>query len=41
MQKVESKFVSVVVKETLGMFFNKAFGIKSNVLLQNGPKGEF
>lgn len=40
MQKVENKFVSHVVKETVGAIFYKAFGIKSDVLLQNGPKGE-
>lgn len=40
MEKVENKFVSQVVKETLVAIFHKAFGIKSDVLLQNGPKGE-
>ncbi len=40
MQKVETKFVSQLVKETIGAIFHKAFGIKSDVLLQNGPKGE-
>ena len=38
--KAESKFVSVVVKEYLGSVIHKTFGIKSDVLLQNGPKGE-
>lgn len=40
MQKIEVKFVSQVVKETLSTFFHKSFGIKCDVLLQNGPKGE-
>jgi arginyl-tRNA synthetase len=40
MQKVESKFVSHLVKETIGSIFHKAFGIKSDILLQNGPKNE-
>lgn len=40
MQKVECKFITPLVKETLAVFFNKAFGIKSDILLQNGPKGE-
>lgn len=40
MQKVENRFVSQLVKDTLGTIFNKAFGIKSDILLQNGPKGE-
>jgi hypothetical protein len=39
MQKVETKFISHVVKETLSNVFHKAFGIKVDVLLQNGPKG--
>jgi hypothetical protein len=42
MYKVEnSKFVTRVVKETLTNIMVKAFpGIKPDVLLQNGPKGE-
>jgi hypothetical protein len=39
MQKVESRFVSLMVKETVSSIIHKAFGIKSEVLLQNGPKG--
>jgi hypothetical protein len=32
--------VSQLVKETVGAIFHKAFGIKSEILLQNGLKGE-
>ena len=38
--KVESKFIGVVVKEVVAAVINKAFGIKSDVMLQNGPKNE-
>jgi len=37
--KAEGKFVSLFVREAMGAIINKAFGIKSDVLLQNGPKG--
>lgn len=40
MQKVEQKFVAQAVKETMSALFHRAFGIKSEVLLQHGPKNE-
>lgn len=38
--KAEGKFVNVFVREVMGAIINKAFGIKSDILLQNGPKNE-
>ena len=38
--KAEGKFVSVFVRDVMGAIINKAFGIKADILLQNGPKGE-
>jgi len=39
MEKIETRFVAKVVKETLADIFRKTFGIESTILLQNGPKG--
>lgn len=39
MQKAEQKFVANVVKETLTALFHKTYGIKSDILIQHGPKG--
>jgi len=36
--KAETRFIGVLVKEYLGAVLNKSFGIKAEVLLQNGPK---
>jgi arginyl-tRNA synthetase len=41
MQKLEQKFIAPLVRETLSAIFGKAFGIKTDVLLQPGPKNEF
>ncbi len=38
--KAETRFVSHVVKDVMAAILHKTFGIKAEVLLQNGPKGE-
>jgi arginyl-tRNA synthetase len=38
--QAEHRFISVLVKEYLTAVMHKAFGIKADVLLQNGPTGE-
>ena len=38
--QAETKLISVLVKDYLGAVLHKSFGIKSDVLLQNGPKGQ-
>ena len=40
MKKDCTKLVSHAVKEVLANIFHKAFDIKAEILLQNGPKGE-
>jgi len=40
MKKTETKCIVNAVKGVLSAIIHKAFGIKSEVLLQNGPKGE-
>ena len=37
--KADPKFISHAVRETMAAIMHKSFGIKSEVLLQQGPKG--
>lgn len=38
--QAETKFVTHLVKEVLGTIIHSTFGVKADVLLQNGPKNE-